>query len=252
VISTRHKAHAGKYPRGQALVEMAIILPLLAVLLVMAVDAGRVFFGYVALTNASRIGADYAASHAEAWNGIPTAQEQNQLDRYESVVAGDLQALGCQGNPVPDPNFDPDGDGTESFADGSLVRVELDCDFHPLTPLAEIFMGQPLKMRASSDFAINRTISAALPPPGVTPPPPSGAPSASASASAPPMCTAPDFDGPVQVRRNQAQALWTAAGFTTTLVFQGNGNFIIQGQSPLEGGQSGPCNTVETVANVPI
>ncbi len=231
---------------------MAIILPLLAVLLVMAVDAGRVFFGYVALHNASRIGADYAASHADAWDGTPTAQEQDELDRYASVVAGDLQALGCQGNPVPDPNFDPDGNGTESFTDGSLVRVELECDFHPLTPLAEIFLGQPLNMRASSDFAISRTISAALPTPGVPPPPPSGAPSASASASAPPMCIAPDFDGPVQWRKNAAQAEWNRVGFTTTLIAQGPGNFIIQGQSPLEGGQSGPCNTIETVANVPI
>ena len=257
--SGQHAPETATHPRGQALVEMAIILPLLALLLVMAVDAGRLFFGYVALHNASRIGADYAASHADAWDGTPNVQEQEQLDRYESVVAGDLQALGCQGNPVPDPNFDPDGNGTESFADGAFVRVELQCDFHPLTPLAETFLGRPLNMRASSDFAINRTISAALPPPGITPPPSSGAPtpspSASSSASATPtpaQCVSPDFDGPVQVRKNQAQALWNAAGFTTTLIFQGNGNFVIQGQAPLEGNQTGPCNTVETVANVPI
>ena len=38
------------------------MLPILALLLVMAVDFGRVFFGWVALQNAARIGADYAAS----------------------------------------------------------------------------------------------------------------------------------------------------------------------------------------------
>ena len=46
--------------RGQALVEFALVLPLLALLLVMALDFGRVFFGWVALQNAARIGANYA------------------------------------------------------------------------------------------------------------------------------------------------------------------------------------------------
>ena len=40
-------------PRGQALVEMAIILPVLVLLLLLAVDFGRVFFGWIALNNAS-------------------------------------------------------------------------------------------------------------------------------------------------------------------------------------------------------
>ncbi|MGH2463352.1 MAG: TadE/TadG family type IV pilus assembly protein, partial [Candidatus Limnocylindria bacterium] len=42
--------------RGQGLVEFAIILPFLMLVLLMAVDFGRVFFGWVGLANASRIG----------------------------------------------------------------------------------------------------------------------------------------------------------------------------------------------------
>jgi hypothetical protein len=48
---------------------------------------------------------------------------------------------------------------------------------------------------------------------------------------------------------NQAQSLWTTAGFTTTIVVTRppNGNYDINSQGPLGPLQVGPCNTVETV-----
>jgi hypothetical protein len=192
--------------RGQGLVEFAMLLPLLALLLVMAVDAGRVFFGWVALQNASRIGADFAAAHADAWDGAPDPTQQNQIDRYELLVRNDMQALGCQDssqfNPVPDPNFDIDGDGTSVFDDGALVRVELYCDFGLLTPLAQSVMGSPATLHAKTDFAINRTINTGLPPP-VDPPPPVG-------------CEADEGPVPDMVGESMqdAYALWTGSGFT--------------------------------------
>lgn len=184
---------------------MAIILPLLVLLLVMALDAGRLFFGWVALQNASRIGADYAASHADAWDGSVDSFDQEWRDRYELLITEDLQALGCQGNPVPDPNFDPDGDPTDDFLDGALVRVDLDCDFDLLTPLAESFLGAPVTLHGRSDFAINRTLGSGLPPPG-NPPPPVSCPAGEAKV--------PDlFD-----KRNiDAHGAWVAAGFETLL-----------------------------------
>ena len=145
-----------QHRRGQAVVETAIILPLLVLLLVMALDAGRLFFGWVALQNASRIGADYAASHADAWDGAVNSFDQEWQERYKLLVREDLQALGCQDNEVPPPDFDPDGDPTDDFADGALVRVELACSFGLLTPLAESFLGAPVTLHGRSDFAINR------------------------------------------------------------------------------------------------
>jgi hypothetical protein len=179
---------------------MAIILPLLVLLLVMALDAGRLFFGWVALQNASRIGADYAASYADAWEGLP-APLQYQRDNYAELVSGDLQSLGCQSNAVPPPDFDPDGDGTDDFTDGALVRVDLACDFDLLTPLAESFLGAPVTLHGRSDFAINRTIVNGLPPPG-NPPPPVSCPSG--EAKVPPL---------VGERNQDAYALWVGAGF---------------------------------------
>lgn len=191
--------------RGQAVVEMAIILPLLVLLLVMALDAGRLFFGWVALQNASRIGADYAASHADAWEGVPNPEELDQQAHYELLVREDLQSLGCQGNPVPPPNFDPDGDGSENFDDGALARVDLDCSFDLLTPLAESFLGAPVTLHGRSDFAINRTMVSGLPPP-VNPPPPISCPAGEGKV--------PDlFD-----KKNiDAHAAWGSAGFDPLL-----------------------------------
>ena len=43
--------------RGQALVELALFLPILIVIVMGAVDFGRVFFAYTAVANAAREGA---------------------------------------------------------------------------------------------------------------------------------------------------------------------------------------------------
>ena len=47
--------------RGQSLVELALLLPVLLILVLGTIDFGRVFFAYISVTNAARNGADYAA-----------------------------------------------------------------------------------------------------------------------------------------------------------------------------------------------
>jgi len=55
----RYRSSRGE--RGQSLVEMAIVLPLLLLILAGAVDLGRAFNNYIIVTNASREGARYAS-----------------------------------------------------------------------------------------------------------------------------------------------------------------------------------------------
>ena len=58
---------AGSVPnaqRGQALVEFALVAPVMLLLLLVAVDFGRVLFSFIAVNNAAREGAQYAAEHA--------------------------------------------------------------------------------------------------------------------------------------------------------------------------------------------
>jgi hypothetical protein len=186
-----------KHPRGQGLVEMAIILPLLALMLVMAIDFGRVFFGWVALNNAARIGADTAASFADIWDGPPDGDQLTEQERFRDRVQGDLQSLGCQDDPVPDPIFDTDvnGDG-DFFSDGDLARLELECAFPLLTPLAEFAVGGPVTLHAQADFAIIRVINGGMEPP-------------------PDACPVGQAEVPTMVgeRMQDAHDDWVAAGF---------------------------------------
>ena len=62
------------------------------------------------------------------------------------------------------------------------------------------------------------------------------------------ICTVPDF---FNVKKNNAQSRWSAAGFTTTVLFQsGSNNYTIKYQS-IVGGTTDPqpagCGTVITV-----
>jgi Flp pilus assembly protein TadG len=59
------KNHLGhSHSPAQALVEMALILPLLLMLIIGAMDFGRMFYTKMVITNAARQGASYYATNA--------------------------------------------------------------------------------------------------------------------------------------------------------------------------------------------
>ena len=180
------------------------MLPLLALLMVMALDFGRVFFGWIALQNAARIGADFAATVPLAWD---TPGEPQDRDRYVQLVQDDLDAINCtlaDGGAIPNPEFeDSDGNG-KANDDGDYAIVDLRCTFELITPLAQAILGGPVPMAAHEEFPINVRHVQGLPPP---PPPPPGSPSPTPSPSASPTtCAAPVAEftwSPDPVRKNQ-------------------------------------------------
>ncbi len=180
--------------------ETALVLPILVLLLVMALDVGRVFFGWVALQNAARIGADYVAQNAGAWDGMPTA-ELAKRDRYAELIEADIRTINCDlvGGAPPDPafpNYDGVGDGYE---DRDYAVVEIGCSFDLMTPLAENLVGGPIALIAHEEFAINGRIVQGTP----VPPPP------------PPECPVGELDVPDMVTHTfeEALAMWIGAGF---------------------------------------
>ena len=54
-------ARRRKRSRGQSLVEFALVLPVLLLMVLTALDFGRLFPGWVVINNAARVGANYAA-----------------------------------------------------------------------------------------------------------------------------------------------------------------------------------------------
>jgi hypothetical protein len=220
--SPRGAVESGRaHKRGQALVEFALVLPLLVVLLVMAIDFGRVFFGWVSINNAARVGAAYAAANGDAWEMPADATRQA---RYVSLVENDLQGLNCATPGVPDPAF-ADLDGSGSYDTGEPVTVELECNFSLITPLGEGIVGT-VALGGTATFPVHYTVRTGLPPP--PPPPPA------------PTCTVPDTVGQ---SRNTARSAWTDASFQLgNLIEVGTGNFTVATQSESPGTEL-PCTS---------
>ncbi len=74
----RHaNSHSLRESQGQAMVELALTLPLLLLILFGVVDLGRLFFAYTSITNASREGARVGTTNpTNANNAIKTRVEQ--------------------------------------------------------------------------------------------------------------------------------------------------------------------------------
>ncbi len=125
-----------------------MIVGLLAVLLVIAVDFGRVFFGWVGVHNASRVAANFAATHADAAWTVPT--DPAVVD-YVEMVQNDAANLNCQPSPLDvDPPTFTDQAGAPvvdpEFEDIATVTIE--CTFRTIVPLA------PFEIAASSSFPV--------------------------------------------------------------------------------------------------
>lgn len=141
------------------MVEFALVLPLLALLLVLTIDVGRVFFGWVALQNATRIGANDAARNPQPWSLGDTD------DGYYNRIARDLEALNCDADTDNDGDIDADdlpdptftnvlGDPTDPYENGDHATVELNCGFGFITPIAGAILGNPLTISATSTFTV--------------------------------------------------------------------------------------------------
>jgi hypothetical protein len=222
--------------RGQGLVEFAIILPFLMLVLLMAVDFGRVFFGWVGLANASRIGASYAAAHPDAW-GVPG--DAGQRDNYLDQILADANALNCTlPGTIPAPAFP---DGTDL---GDSAQVTLTCQFSLMTPLVSQILGGTITIRADSIFPIRAGIAGGVVV-GSLPPTPTPTPTPDPSATPGPTPQLCEVPGLGSYKANAAQTIWNAAGFTTTVVINRPpmGNYTITTQSPAVGGGLVDCET---------
>ena len=144
--------------RGQSMVEFALILPILALLLLLAVDFGRVFFGWVGIQNASRIGANQAARDPEPWsNGTSDAM-------YYERVAEDLRAINCDADTdndgdidegdLPAPTFTNAAGTADVYEIGDHVSVTLECGMSFITPLVGLIVGDPMPIRAQTSFTV--------------------------------------------------------------------------------------------------
>jgi Flp pilus assembly protein TadG len=122
--------------RGQALVELALILPLMVLLLAAALDLGRLFYSGITVTNSAREGAIEAGLNPTSFQaGQPCDRDANRVmcraineasGSFVTIVPADV-SLTCTPSCTP--------------AIGNKVRVTVVGHFSLITPLLSVFTG---------------------------------------------------------------------------------------------------------------
>src|SRR5262245_3154036 len=103
----------GLDPRGQSLVEFALSAPVVLLMVLFGVAFGRVFLGWVSLTNAARAAANFAAINPTAWGDIPNPAAQAE---FINRINAETNGINCQlPAELPDPTF-PNGSALGSPA----------------------------------------------------------------------------------------------------------------------------------------
>lgn len=122
--------------RGQALVELAIVLPVFLVLVLAAIDLGRIFFARITVANSAREGA-YEASYGGSFIANTSCGASNSVmcailneSQGSLTVAPADVAWSCSRS-----------GGCTSGAYGDAVTIKVTGHFQLLTPILAVFFG---------------------------------------------------------------------------------------------------------------
>ena len=134
--------------RGQSLVEFVLLLPVLLIVLAGLLDLGRLYFAYVAVTDAAAEGAAYAALFFPPSDSATCPPDDSDICRAaREASAGLVQldqaeiAVECPGCPNP--------------ASGDAVTVRVVYPFTLVTPIVEAMVpGSVLDLEAVATQAI--------------------------------------------------------------------------------------------------
>jgi Flp pilus assembly pilin Flp len=124
-----------KSERGQTLVEMALVLPLLCLLILGIVEFGRIFNTYLVVTNASREGAR-AAAVGKGDTQVVAAVKQAAI----TIEADQLVIV-----------IDPPG---EERVRGNGVQVEVRYDLPLVAPVITSMLPNPFPIRAAATMRV--------------------------------------------------------------------------------------------------
>jgi Flp pilus assembly protein TadG len=210
----RRRGHAS---RGQALVEIALVLPVLLLVLAAAGDLARVFGTRVAIESAARAGALEAALHPTSFQaGQPCDANVNRVmcavltetGGSVGVTAADV-SVACSPSPCVE-------------ALGNQVQVTVVAHVQLLTPILAPFTGGQAfdtSATAVAQLAVRPNILGASPSPVATPPPPP-APTPPPDPSPTPFCIPPTADfsiSPTSGKKKWIDFQFTDLSTTTAL-----------------------------------
>lgn len=118
--------------RGQALVEMAFVLPVFLVLFMGVVDLGGSVFAYNSITNAAREGARLAVVNQDTTKITLRAKQQSAIAQTPTVTIAFYQAAT---DGTPDITKTCPTGASSYIAVGCLAVVTFTGTYHPITPI---------------------------------------------------------------------------------------------------------------------
>ena len=127
---------------------MALILPVVLLIVMMALDFGRAFYSWVTIINVTRVGANYAA-----FNPIDTYPNATYTGLLNFEVTP-LNAICPITGPTTPTFIDGPDVGTNDKNLGDSARLDLSCNFRILTPVIGSILTGQVKMSASTTFPI--------------------------------------------------------------------------------------------------
>jgi len=213
--------------RGQALVELALILPLMLVLFGSALDLGRLYYSQITLDNAAKEGALEAARDTENLTEFDNTQPCDaSTNRVVCLVVNEAKGslisidpkdidLACDPAPCPaDPGI------------GDTVAVTVNSDFMLVSPILYVFFGgQTIPISATSiaqigvDPAPGYVLTPA-PTPTPTPEPtatsePTPEPTGEPEPTPTPDCSTPVVSGSISITPGSGKSDNFSGGATT-------------------------------------
>jgi Flp pilus assembly protein TadG len=210
--SSRLNGHHDR--RGQALVELALILPVLLVLFGSALDLGRLYYSQITINNAAKEGALEAARDTKNLTDFDNTQACDADDNrviclVVNEAAGSLISIGPDDVEL---TCNPDPCATDPVI-GDTVTVKVTANFMLVSPILSVFFGgQTVPIAASSvaqigvDPAPGFTLATPTPTPTPTPvptptptPDPLATPTPEATPTPTPACLVPSVGGPIVI-----------------------------------------------------
>ena len=124
--------------KGQSLLEFALILPVLLIVLAGVLDLGRIYYSYVAITDAAAEGATYAAMYPQVSDRDEVFQRAQEASRGLVQIDNSMVEVDCP-----------------SVASGAPVTVTVSYSFTVATPLINVIVPDGvLELRAVAREAI--------------------------------------------------------------------------------------------------
>lgn len=215
-------SRTGRGHRGQALVELALILPVMIVLFAAALDLGRLYYSQITIDNAAKEGALEATNDPTSFdNTQPCDAVTNRViclvvneakGSLISIAPADV-ALACDPDPCPT---------TPTI--GDTVEVKVTADFALLSPILSVFFGGqsvPISASAIAQLGVEPNPGgAAAPTPTPTPTPtpdPDATPTPTPEPTPTPVCEAPAVSGDIGISPGAGQSVLTGNGTEFTM-----------------------------------